>query len=399
LVVVGFAEALAGPEVVWSLVEAGYHVAAFARRGRSGAIRHSRYVTVHDIPAPESGAESAASALRAALDGLRGSGRHERHVLLALDDAALWLCARVCATGWTFAGPAEAQARTLALDKRHQIEAARSAGLEVPATFIARTPADLDASSLPLPLFLRPADAVRLENGRITKGRNWICADEQELASAMAAWRGRGDLLVQPYLDGSGEGVFGLATSAGVVAWSAHRRLRMMNPHGSGSSACMSRQVDEALKAPVTRMLAAAGWSGMFMVELLRTPDGRLLFVEFNGRAWGSLALARRQGLEYPAWSVRLALGEVDAGDVTGKPREGLVCRNVGREVMHLLFVLRGRKSRALRDWPSAASALRDVLRVGSGSALYNWRRDDWRVFVSDCYYTLVNNLSKTRRA
>jgi len=44
LVVIGFAEALAAPEVVWSLVDAGFDVAAFARRGKPAALAHSRHV-------------------------------------------------------------------------------------------------------------------------------------------------------------------------------------------------------------------------------------------------------------------------------------------------------------------------------------------------------------------
>jgi predicted ATP-grasp superfamily ATP-dependent carboligase len=399
LVVVGFAEALAAPEVVWSLIDAGCHVAAFARCGKAAAIRHSRYVALHDIPAPESDAEAAISALRGALDELRSSGQHERHVLLALDDAALWLCSRVGADGWSFAGPSKDRALALALDKRHQIEAARDAGLEVLPTLVVRTPPELDAGSLAFPLILRPADAVRVAGGRLRKGRNWICADAAELAAARDAWAGTGDLLVQPYVDGTGEGVFGLATDHGVVAWSAHRRLRMMNPHGSGSSACISRSVESALQEPVSRMLEAAGWRGIFMIEFLRSSEGRLLFVEFNGRAWGSLALGRRQGLEYPAWTVNLALGDPIWSVVTAGIREGLVCRHLGRELMHLLFVLRGPKSRAVRVWPRFWSTMRDVMRIERDSSFYNWRRSDWRVFVSDCYYTLARNLLKSGSA
>ena len=399
LVVIGFAEALAGPEVVWSLADAGFSIAAFARRGRRGAISRSRFSTVHEIPPPETDTETAIAALRALLDGLHAGSDHDRHVLLALDDAALWLCANVNAPGWTFAGPSGTDALALALDKRYQIHAANEAGLNVPETIVARRVDDLLAPALAFPLILRPADAVTLGDGRLGKGRNWICSDAAELAAARQFWGGRGELLVQPYVDGVGEGLFGLATDQGVIAWSAHRRLRMMNPHGSGSSACASRSVDPDLQAPVARMLAAAGWRGMFMVELLRTHDGRALFVEFNGRAWGSLALARRQGLEYPAWSPRLAVGNSVEPLATTDLREGLVCRNLGRELMHLLFVLRGRRSRAIQHWPSFWSSLTAVLRVDSDSAFYNWRRNDWRVFASDCWQTLARNLSKAGRA
>ena len=46
----------------------------------------------------------------------------------------------------------------------------------------------------------------------------------------------------------------------------------------------------------------------MFMIELLRDRTGKVWFVELNGRPWGSMALSRRQGFEYPAWHVKLAI-------------------------------------------------------------------------------------------
>ena len=43
---------------------------------------------------------------------------------------------------------------------------------------------------------------------------------------------------------------------------------------------------------------------------LLRDGEGTAWFMELNGRAWGSMALARRLGHEYPRWAVQAALGE-----------------------------------------------------------------------------------------
>ena len=79
----------------------------------------------------------------------------------------------------------------------------------------------------------------------------------------------------------------------------------------------------------------------------------------FNGRAWGSMALARRQALEYPGWTVMQALDPGFSLDVPTPVREGLVCRHLGRELMHLLFVLRGSRSKAIRHWPGVGETLR----------------------------------------
>jgi hypothetical protein len=69
----------------------------------------------------------------------------------------------------------------------------------------------------------------------------------------------------------------------------------------------------------------------------------------------------------------------------------------VGRELIHVLFVLRGAKSSALGDQTSLWQTLRDVFRIRRGDTLYNWRRDDPKVFLADCYYTIHDNLFKAR--
>jgi hypothetical protein len=395
LVVIGFAEALAAPECVWSLVDAGCSVVAFTRRGAVSALAHSKHVRLVPIEAPEANTEAAGRELSALLDRLRQASNHACHVLMPLDDASLWLCGHAQAPGWSLAGATPASGLDVALDKALQTRLAAEAGFDLPATRSLESPADLEGSALAFPLILRSAFAVSHVDSRLRKGRNWICNDQRELDAACRTWAGRGRLLLQPYVVGTGEGLFGLMTDEGVIAWSAHRRLRMMNPHGSGSSACVSMPVDEALKAPATRFLSQAGWRGPFMFELLRCDDGRAVFVEFNGRPWGSMALARRQGFEYPAWAARQASSGSQALPAPPSPRAGIVCRHLGRELMHLLFVMRGRKSQALRSWPSLGSTLRAVMLPRRGDTFYNWRRNDWRVFTSDCWYTLSRHWRK----
>ncbi len=394
IVAIGFAESLSAPEVAWSLVDAGFKVIAFSRKGRRAALRHSRHAAIFEIAAPEKDYAAALEELAAVLDS-----QHAEHlmqsVLLPLDDASLWLCSRVQPSSrWILAG-ASAQCAELAIDKRKQIQAATAAGFRVPRTSFAATADELIDCVGDYPVILRPACAVTVSEGRLRKGRNWICSDEEELHRARSAWNGRELLMVQPFLAGAGEGVFGLATDRGVVAWSAHRRLRMMNPHGSGSSACISQEVPDVLKGPVAAFVQSCDWRGMFMMELLHTEDERLWFVEFNGRAWGSMALSRRQSLEYPAWTVKLALKPQFVPDNNLYRTEKAVCRNLGRELMHVLFVLRGPQSRAILKWPSFWSTLIEVFRTNRKSSFYNWRRDDWGVFISDCWYTIREQIFK----
>lgn len=396
-ILLGFAEALSAPEVVWSLVDAGFRVTAFTRRGRTSALRYSRHVEIHEICAPELDLQAASSDLQALLISLGADGG--QYVLLPLDDKALYLSSKVqLGAGWILAGPSGANA-DLALNKNLQVEAAYQAGFNVPTTRIARTAQDIFdfVAAESFPIILRAAECVPVAQGRVQSCRNWICATREELDRAVSQWAEHVPLLVQSFIAGTGMGVFGLATPEGVWAWSAHRRLRMMNPEGSGSSACISQPVSDDLKANVQALMTAAQWRGLFMIELLRDHSGTPWFVELNGRSWGSMALSRRQGLEYPAWHVNLALGQSLETGGADHVVPGLVCRNVGRELIHLLFVLRGAKSAALSNRQSLWKTVGEVLRIRREDTFYNWRSDDPKVFFADCYYTIHDNLFKSR--
>jgi hypothetical protein len=388
---------LAAPETVWSLADAGFDVLAFGRKGRRSALCQSRYTRVIEVTPPEADARKTWEDIFAIRTHPALRANSGPVVFLPLDDAALCLSAQTSLPrGWLLAGGRNDRCE-LALDKAFQVEAARAVGLPVPDTWVATTPDEVFRCSERLPLVLKPAAAAVLNEGRLVKGKNWICANRAELLRAVKTWGGKGRLLVQPFITGVGEGVFGFSTGQGVVAWSAHRRVRMMNPHGSGSSACVSQPVPEFLKPPIERLVVNRGWRGLFMVELLREKSGGYWFIEFNGRPWGSLALSRRQGFEYPAWAVRQALDPAWwPGEVAPDPRR-IVCRNLGREFMHVLFVFRGRKSAAIHEWPSFWRAAADVLRIRRQDHLYNFRRDDWRVFFSDCFGTIRDQCAKPR--
>lgn len=398
-VLIGFAEALAAPEVVWSLVDGGFKVVAFARKGKGSALRYSRHVLVHDVCPPEVDLTAAQSDLRSLVESLSTHPECGPKVLFPLDDTAVSLCSGIPLDAqWVLAGPRGTNSE-LALNKYLQTQVALDAGFNVPPTLLAQTAQDVfsfcDAHSFPL--ILRPVDCVPASHNRVRKCPKWICANRSEVERAVRAWTGRVPLLVQPFISGIGEGVFGLAAPEGIRAWSAHKRVRMMNPQGSGSSACMSKPVPEDLRPQVKKLIQVSGWRGIFMIELLRDVSGKAWFVELNGRPWGSMALSRSQGLEYPAWQVELALDQHSQVGMEAPTTPNIVCKHVGREIMHLLFVLRGPRSRALGNWPSVWETLVDVLHIRRSDAYYNWSREDPKVFFADCYYTVRDNLFKSR--
>lgn len=386
-ILIGFAEALPAPEVVFSLRHAGHSVSAFARRPD---LPIAELLTrLHVVPAPEQDI----SACVAALDALM-SGDDAADFILPMDDAALWLSARL-APGTPVAG-ATGAAVIAALDKSIQVKQAAAAGLAVPPTWEAfELPAML--GDLPYPVIAKPALAVHGRGGHLGKD-DAVYLPDRDAATAFQAARGAGDdlYLLQPLIKGQGEGVFGFMTGQGVVGWSGHRRLRMMNPHGSGSSACMSFQPDAELCARVQDFLHRLNWRGAFMVELLRGEDGTAWFMELNGRMWGSMALARRQGLEYPAWSVAQAMTPDFVPDAPHPPSRPIVQRHLGRDLLHLLFTLRGPKSEFHRDgWPSVWRSLPAVLKPASGASFYNYDPDFPRYYLKDALWTVRKALKR----
>ena len=387
-IIAGFAEALAAPEVVWSLRDSGFEVTVANRRGRRTALHHSRAASILDVTPPEQD-------LAACVGELIGAAEARGAMLMPVDDACVAVCAQIAEqrSAPIVIGPRGRQA-DLALDKRKQIDAAQHSGLLVPPTEVVQTISELRNAVAEFAVVLKDANAMRIDGGRLARGRSFVCANPDELAVAEEAWGEGYTLIVQPLLAGVGEGLFGVRLAGETLALSAHRRIRMMNPQGSGSSACKSVPVDPGLVAAATRFLESADWDGLFMLEFLRDRAGRAWFMELNGRAWGSMALALRIGLDYPAWAARGALDPAFKPAVP-PPRPDVVCRHLGREIVHFLFSLRGPTSSANVDWPRPLATLGKLLRVRRGDRWYNWRRDDWQVFVSDTFGTVASQVRR----
>jgi formate-dependent phosphoribosylglycinamide formyltransferase (GAR transformylase) len=325
--------------------------------------------------------------------------KNQHAFLFPLDDKAVWLSSKLALEQpWVLAGPQDGAAE-LALNKDLQCQAASQAGFSVPEGCLCKSADEVlnFVKSASFPVIMKAAEAVPVQSGRVLGCPKWICANQQELDRAIKQWAERVPILIQKFVTGTGEGLFGIAAPEGVRAWSAHRRLRMMNPQGSGSSACISQSVSDDLKQKAQRLIDVTGWHGLFMIELLRDQSGRLWFVEFNGRPWGSIALARKQKLEYPAWQLRLLTNSQSSVGMESSAVPGIVCRNAGREFMHILFVIKGSKSKALVGWPPIGATLRQVLAVRRGDTFYNWRRGDLKVFFADFYNTVQQNVFKHR--
>jgi len=393
-VLIGFAEAVPAPEVLFDLRAAGHKISCFARTGSDALIlKHLPFEAIHYIRAPEKDTQGATADLADVLSRFDG-------VILPLDDTGLWLvnAARdAMETPPPSAGATGAPSQ-VALDKIQQIEAARAAGLAVPSTIIVK-----EASATPtpdqLPAIAKPAGAISLVDGQITKGDVTYLMAPAEVERLHADIAIKCDpLLIQPLIHGRGEGVFGFRLGDEVTNWSGHYRVRMMNPHGSGSSACQTLMPDDGTKQKISAFLKAIDWQGPFMMEFLRDADDTLWFMELNGRMWGSLALARRSGYSYPAWAVARCLDPAFVPPEIAPPQKPVIQRHLGRDLLHLVFVLRGPKSDFHRtNWPIFWQSLKGVLAPTSRKRFYNYDPDFPNYFWKDALKDLRKKLLPRR--
>lgn len=391
-VLVGFAEALAAPEVFFSLLDAGFDIHPFMRTGASPCWPDRLPVQPAIVlPRPEDDFEGALATIRAAAARI-GPG-----AVLALDDASLLLVGRAFGDR---SGPKLASAGgeqlAVALDKSRQVPLAKAAGFALPPTTIANRRGEITAHQI-FPAILKPALAAELRENRAGRATAHYLMTRSDLERLPPDERLSYPMLIQPLIHGQGEGVFGFAARDGVFAWSAHRRIRMMNPHGSGASACRIQPVAPELRAAAEQMMTEIGWRGPFMIELLRDSHGTPFFMELNGRLWGSLALTRRAGFEYPAWAVAQAL---DPGfrppEIT--PKDPGIVRHLGRDLLHLLFVLRGPKTAFHKEhWPRLPAAMASVFRPARGRQFYNWSHDHPRFFLTDAFRSVAEFVRRKR--
>ena len=212
-VLVGFAEALSAPEVVWSLADQGITVVAFSRRGRRTSLRRSRFVQVLEVTPPETDLTQATSDLKDIILRLSGSST-DKLVLMPLDDEALWLCGRTdFGNHIILAGP-QGEAVEIALNKQKQIQLAQAAGFNVPWTRLIEKPEDALSGQIDFPVVFKSALAVITKGLGISKGRAWICSGQQELQAAVASWAGQGPMLLQKIYSRRGRRAFWIGNCA-----------------------------------------------------------------------------------------------------------------------------------------------------------------------------------------
>jgi hypothetical protein len=376
---IGFAEALAAPEVCFSLRATGARIVSFCRLQKGTKFARLNFVEYCPVTAPEVDFNRTVHDVEVLISRIRPE------LTAACDDAALLVLSYLSGSGDQFLAPI-GKACDFAIDKWAQIDAASASGFAVMNTRLATS--EDDVARFPFrPAILKPRAAVDICGAGLDKGRTFMIQDDHLTEDARAALARR-PYLIQEYKAGVGEGYFGIAQGGKIHANFGHRRVRMMNPAGSGASACISREPDANESQAVEALVKRARWQGPFMVELLRDHFDRQWFMEFNGRFWGSLALARRCGLDMPRLAFDLARGK---NIVIPSQIEPGFARHLGRELIHLLFVLRGASPGTPHTWPARRSTIKDIVSPHGLKSFYNYDPSQPFFFVKDAAVTVLN--------
>ena len=205
-------------------------------------------------------------------------------------------------SGRLVAPPAESY-ETLT-DKARLAELAQQLGIALPVTRIAYSAAAAAdaARQIGFPIVLKPARSRYLKDQEVRATRVEIAGSPEALARILRSQNWLGDIpcLVQRFVSGHGAGIFALYDSSRPIAWFAHRRIREKPPTGGVSVLCGSVPVEAVMQSAAAKLLSAAKWRGVAMVEFRVADDGMPYLMEVNGRFWGSLQLAVDCGVDFP---------------------------------------------------------------------------------------------------
>ncbi len=352
-----------------SLIAAGHDVYVAARgRSLAGTTRGARRCTINADPLCDPGAY--------AREVGRLAGALAIDLALPVTDASVeaLLEHRADLPSRLFLPLPDLAAYRSASDKARTLDLARQAGLAVPDTVELATPAD--GTGLPaadfFPGVLKPhRSVIPTEGGRRKVGVSYV-ADAASCRSALAALpAGAFPVLLQRPIRGPGEGLFALVWDGRMVASFAHRRLREKPPEGGVSVYRESIAPPAELLAAGTRLLKLLRWQGVAMVECKHDlATGRYVFMEVNGRLWGSLQLAIDAGVDFPALLVGCAQGARPAA--VAPYRVGVRSRWFWGDVDHLYLRFRNGAGATGR-----LAALREFLRFRPGrdrEEIWRWR-------------------------
>jgi predicted ATP-grasp superfamily ATP-dependent carboligase len=352
-----------GLAVVRSLGRAGHEVTA-ASIGRRGIGLWSRHCSTRALlPDPRESLDRFAEELRHIL------AETPHDVLIPGRDETVYAISRrrPGITDRVRVGLPEPDAVERALDKAKLAEAATKVGLPPPEQRLCTGVAEALAAGREygFPLLVKPVHTVFEREGRVDRHPSSWVEDDAELEGLAAE---RDELLVQRRVTGAVVSFGGVAGPAGLQAAVIARYVRTWPPEAGRASCSQTIAAPPELLREVEALVGALGWTGVFELELMEQPDGRLQAIDFNPRPYGSIALAGGAGVPLATiWCESLLGREPPSTPLLAPP--GIRYRMEDGELHSVGYRLRRREFRAAADavrprrhTVHAYTALRDPL-------------------------------------
>jgi predicted ATP-grasp superfamily ATP-dependent carboligase len=384
--------------IIRSLGLRGLHVTAADSEGRSPGF-YSRYAAARlRYPSPRTDPESMIETL------LRAAEKDGIELIVPVgDELALLLSEeRERFEGISAVALPSRDAYAATQDKLATLELARALKVPVPRTEVVSTVAEAReaAVSLGWPVVVKPrASSARTEGHLVEHFEVSYAEDLVELEAEVGALEAHSQVLLQAYGPGEGHGVELLLHHGYPLAAFQHRRLHEVPITGGASAFRESVALDPTLYSYSTRLLAELDWTGLAMVEFKLTEGGPLL-MEINGRPWGSLALAVKSGIDFPA---RMADLYLNGAPENGRPPDtsyevGVRSRNLDLEMLWIASTLRGKQGRRLVAVPPRRQALQAALRLPYPKDGFDvFARDDPRLSLAEIARITTKLLRKAR--
>lgn len=204
------------------------------------------------------------------------------------------------------------------LDKNICLKNAESCGINIPKTLQIKHLDDLQNHDLKYPVILKWADpnAIMpiLSKHHLEFLKTEIILNASELLSAMGRYVPVNLYpLIQEYHAGNGLGQIFLMDNGKPLVRFQHKRIHEWPPEGGVSTLCESVPLDkhQEIQKLSENLLRKLNWHGIAMVEYRYDMiTNTYVFMEINGRFWGSLPLAIQAGMPFAASLVNMSLNK-----------------------------------------------------------------------------------------
>ena len=290
---------------IQSLKKAGYKTIVSTSKKSLHLLRDKTEAIIHPCPINE---------INLFENWLREQLNKDQDVfILPINEAVLFTCdqMRINTPEWAsrFIMPSHHSLKC-ALSKFQATKAAQIANIKTPKTYFIKEASGklihLPEEELIYPLILK-WDNVLYE-GKYNKGSLRVVQNQEELLdTVMELLPYNGNIILQELVPGCGVGAFYLRQKGKILLRFAHKRLHEV-PWTGGVSAYCESSADATVLEMGERLLEAMDYEGLAMVEFRKEEGKPPVFLEINGRLWGSSGLALAAGADFTSAMVEYHL-------------------------------------------------------------------------------------------